>query len=104
MAGLVPAIPMEWRSNARLSEDARDTGERSDAVLRTAMRGHDNLESHHSGRRQSVDIGHNIDHSGPFRSERLGERRRKRRRLFDANAERAHILRNAREIDLAEGP
>src|SRR6516164_9766844 len=60
--------------------------------------------SDHRSRRQSVDIGHNIDHGGPVRHQRLRKRRWKRRSLFDANAERAHILRDAREIDLAEGP
>jgi hypothetical protein len=39
MAGLDPAIHVLWRSKKDV--DARDVGERSDAVLRTAMRGHD---------------------------------------------------------------
>jgi hypothetical protein len=38
MAGLVPAIHVLLY---RQDVDARDMGERSDAVLRTAMRGHD---------------------------------------------------------------
>jgi hypothetical protein len=41
MAGLVPAIHVfdpRWKD-----VDARDIGERSDAVLRTAMRGHDGV-------------------------------------------------------------
>jgi hypothetical protein len=39
MAGLVPAIHVFGQAGKDV--DARDTGERSDAVLRTAMRGHD---------------------------------------------------------------
>src|SRR5215469_6807393 len=61
-------------------------------------------ELNHRNRRQRVNIGHYIDHDRPVGRERLGERRRKRRRLFDPNAERAHIPCNAREIDLAECP
>src|SRR5688572_8982400 len=40
MAGLVPAVYVLLR---RQDVDARDIGERSDAVLRTAMRGHDEM-------------------------------------------------------------
>jgi len=40
MAGLVPAIHVFARSKAE-DVDARHIGERSDAVLRTAMAGHD---------------------------------------------------------------
>jgi hypothetical protein len=48
MAGLVPAIRLS--SCACLKDvDARDIGERSDAVLRTAMRGHDEPEAVISG-------------------------------------------------------
>jgi hypothetical protein len=39
MAGLVPAIHALLA--AKKGVDARDIGERSDAVLRTSMRGHD---------------------------------------------------------------
>ena len=50
MAGLVPAVhdfavackTLQWLG--RQDVDARDIGERSDAVLRTAMRGHDESE------------------------------------------------------------
>jgi hypothetical protein len=42
MAGLVPAIH-DFAVFAPQDVDARDIGERSDAVLRTAMRGHDEL-------------------------------------------------------------
>jgi hypothetical protein len=41
MAGLVPAIHVLLWSPEKKDVDARDIGERSDAVLRTAMRGHD---------------------------------------------------------------
>src|SRR5437588_11666594 len=57
-----------------------------------------------SHRRQSINIGDDIDHCRTLRGERLSERRRKSGRLLDADAERAHILRDAREIGLAEGP
>jgi hypothetical protein len=40
MAGLVPAIHV-FLMQEEQDVDARDIGERSDAVLRTAMRGHD---------------------------------------------------------------
>jgi hypothetical protein len=40
MAGLVPAIHV-YKSSPQEDVDARDIGERSDAVLRTAMPGHD---------------------------------------------------------------
>jgi hypothetical protein len=40
MAGLVPAIPA-FSLALPQDVDARDIGERSDAVLRTAIRGHD---------------------------------------------------------------
>jgi hypothetical protein len=40
MAGLVPAIHV-FHPIRILGVDARDIGERSDAVLRTVMRGHD---------------------------------------------------------------
>jgi hypothetical protein len=40
MAGLVPAIHVLLAA-VKDDVDARDIGERSDAVLRTAMRGHD---------------------------------------------------------------
>jgi hypothetical protein len=43
MAGLVPAIHV-LRAAFKKDVDARDIGERSDAVLRTAMRGHDDRE------------------------------------------------------------
>jgi hypothetical protein len=39
MAGFVPAIHVFHGKKQHV--DARDIGERSDAVLRTAMRGHD---------------------------------------------------------------
>ena len=39
-AGLVPAIHV-FAPDRLQDVDARDVGERSDAVLRTAMRGHD---------------------------------------------------------------
>jgi hypothetical protein len=45
MAGLVPAIHAlltEWCSKKDV--DARDIGEQSDAVLGTAIRGHDSFE------------------------------------------------------------
>jgi hypothetical protein len=42
MAGLVPAIHVFDLMTPK-DVDARDIGERSDAVLRTAMRGHDDL-------------------------------------------------------------
>jgi hypothetical protein len=54
--------------------------------------------------RQSVDVSNDIDDSGSLRRERLGERRGKRRGFFDANAERAHVQRDAGKIDFAEGP
>jgi hypothetical protein len=41
MAGLVPAIPIIIAPQCPPKRDARDIGERSDTVLRTAMRGHD---------------------------------------------------------------
>jgi len=41
MAALVPAIHVLGVVKRRLDVDARDIGERSDAVLRTATRGHD---------------------------------------------------------------
>jgi F420-dependent methylenetetrahydromethanopterin dehydrogenase len=41
MAGLVPAIHALLAAAAKKDVDARDIGERSDAVLRTAIRGHD---------------------------------------------------------------
>jgi hypothetical protein len=40
MAGLVPAIHVLLNERKK-DVDARDIGERSDAVLRTATRGHD---------------------------------------------------------------
>jgi hypothetical protein len=43
MAGLVPAIHVLLAA-VKKDVDARDIGERSDAVLRTAMRGHDDRE------------------------------------------------------------
>ena len=55
-------------------------------------------------RRQSVDIGDDIDHCGTLRRERLRECRRESRSFFDTDAERAHVLRDAGKIDLAEGP
>jgi hypothetical protein len=42
MAGLVPAIYVFMRSKLK-DVDARHIGERSDAVLRTAMAGHDEM-------------------------------------------------------------
>jgi hypothetical protein len=44
MAGLVPAIHV-FVSRRLQDVDARHIGERSDAVLRTAMRGHDGVIS-----------------------------------------------------------
>ena len=57
-----------------------------------------------SHRRQSINIGDDIDHSRTLRGERLSERRRKSGRLLYADAERAHILCDTREIGLAESP
>ena len=53
MAGLVPAIHvcLEFRKE---DVDARDIGERSDAVLRTAMRGHDELNEPYNTRSMKV--------------------------------------------------
>jgi hypothetical protein len=45
MAGLVPAIPFINATPCRPNRGARQIGERSDAVLRTAMAGHDMPES-----------------------------------------------------------
>jgi len=44
MAGLVPAIHVLLAAFKK-DVDARDIGERSDAVLRTAKRGHDDGQS-----------------------------------------------------------
>src|SRR5262245_31235499 len=74
-------------------------------VPRVCRRGAANcLPSSDRHRRQSVDIGDDIDHRGTLRRKRLRERRRESRRFFDADAERAHVLCDAGEIDLAEGP
>jgi hypothetical protein len=42
MAGLVPAIPIR-EAPCQPEPDVRDIGEPSDAVRRTAMRGHDGV-------------------------------------------------------------
>jgi hypothetical protein len=44
IAGLVPAIPISDAHDCPPKRDGRDIGERSDAVLRTAMSGHDGLK------------------------------------------------------------
>jgi hypothetical protein len=41
IAGLVPAISTQSAQHCHDDRDDRDVGERSDAVLRTAMPGHD---------------------------------------------------------------
>jgi hypothetical protein len=60
--------------------------------------------SNNSNGRQSINIGDDIDHSRTLRGQRLSERRGKSGRLLHADAERAHVLCDAREIGLAEGP
>jgi hypothetical protein len=42
MPGLVPGIPLDVAMPCHGKRDGRDIGERSDAVLRTAVPGHDN--------------------------------------------------------------
>src|SRR4029453_3377007 len=60
--------------------------------------------STHRERRERVDVGDHVDDRRAVRLQRLLDRRTELRRFLHANAERAHLLGDAREIDLAEGP
>src|SRR5436190_4141008 len=65
---------------------------------------HASIGSAHRKRSERIDVGDHVDDDRALRRERLRERRSDVAGLLDANPQRAHLLGDAREIHLAEGP
>src|ERR1700684_2904219 len=67
MRGLVPRIPITLARSCPKNRDGRDIGERSDAVLRTTMPGHDDIENQSSlitSLRREANLGRGGAHFG----------------------------------------
>src|SRR6516225_8565812 len=62
------------------------------------------VSSTHRQRRQRVDVGDHVYDGWAVCRERPLDGRTDVGRLLDANSNRAHVLGDAREVDLAEGP
>src|SRR5262249_2092740 len=60
--------------------------------------------SRHCQRREGVDVRDHVDDDGAVGLERLTDGGAELGRLLDPDAERAHVLGDACEADLAEGP
>ena len=61
-------------------------------------------DSCHCEGSQRFDVGHDVDHRWTPGCQRLGEGSRKFRGLFDTDADRTHVIGDAGEVRIAEGP